>query len=299
MKLPTSGVVRGITSSNKELYVVTSRSPDIDVYDIDMLAHRRKIRVEGLVDGWDIVAHANVLHVSEYTAKLIHRIQLSNETSSHWFVNGIRLRMSINKKGNVVVSCWNSQKIIEYTPNGRCVREIQVNAIDRTIAGLQHAIQLDDDRFVICHASLTHHRVCIIDSNGRMVKSYGGREGSGIGQMNWPCNLSIDQDGYILVADSNNNRIIQLNASLEFIGEFIPESVGLKFPKRMHLHENMKRLLYSRVWSTKLHDVCFVDSVVSKKTINASTTVQPFKTGFVCESPANHCLIKSCYVVRC
>ena len=65
-KLPTSGDVRGITSWNDELYVVTSESPDIDVYDIDTLDHRRKIRVEGLVYGCDIVAHANVLYVSEF-----------------------------------------------------------------------------------------------------------------------------------------------------------------------------------------------------------------------------------------
>ena len=129
------------------LYVVTRESPDIDVYDIDTLAHRRKIRVKGLVNGYDIVAHANVLYVSEFLAKLIHRIQLSDETSSHWSVNSIWLKMSINKNGNVVVSCsLPNNKIIEYTPTGRCVREIQVDAIDRNIDGFQHAIQLDDDR---------------------------------------------------------------------------------------------------------------------------------------------------------
>ena len=244
MKLPTSGEVRGITSSNKELYVVTSGSPDIDVYDIDTLAHRRKIRVKGLVDGCDIVDHATTLYVSECVDKLIHQIQLPDETSSHWSVNSNSLRMSINKKGNVVVSCFFPNKIIEYTPTGSCVREIQMNKIDGTITGLYHAIQLDDDRFVICHRSASHHRVCIIDSNGRMIKSYGGGPGSGIGQMNHPCYLAIDRNGFILVAEEYNHRVIQLNASLEFIREFIPGSVGLKQPGRMHLHENMKRLLY-------------------------------------------------------
>ena len=241
VKLPTSGYVQGITSSNDELYVVTYQSPDIDVYDIDTLAHRRKIRVEGLVHGWDIVAHANVLYVSEYEVIRIYRIQLSTETSSHWYADGKYLKMSINRKGNIVVSCWSSNKIIEYTPTGSRVREILVNAIDGTIGGLQHAIQLDDDRFVICHAT-TQHRVCIIDSNGRMIRSYGGVRGSGIGQMDWPCYLAIDRNGFILVADCNNNRIIQLNASLEFIREFVPGSAGPNRPMRMHLHEDTRRL---------------------------------------------------------
>ena len=59
MKLPTSISVQGITSLNDELYVVTNKSPDIDVYDIDTLVHRRKIRVKGLGDGWDIVAQCS------------------------------------------------------------------------------------------------------------------------------------------------------------------------------------------------------------------------------------------------
>ena len=193
VKLPTSGYVQGITSSNEELYTVTFGSPDIDVYDIDTLAHRRKIRVEGLVYAWDIVAHAGVFYVSELDAQLIQRIQLSDETSSHWSVSGSWLTISINKKGHVVVSCWLPDKIIEYTPTGSCVREIQGDAIDGNIDGLRHAIQLDDDRFLICYATTKHHRVCIIDSNGRMMKSYGGGPGSGIGEMNGPYYLAIDR----------------------------------------------------------------------------------------------------------
>ena len=159
------------------LYIVVSESPDMDVYDVDTLARRPKLTVDELVNGWDIVAHANVLYISERTAKLIHRIQLSDDTNScaRWFVNSQRMRMSINKKGNVLVSCFDLYKIIEYTTIGTRVREITVNAIENTIKGLHHAIQLDDDRFLICHSSQTCHRryerVCIIDSRGRLVKS--------------------------------------------------------------------------------------------------------------------------------
>ena len=212
------------------------------MYDIETLGHRRKFTVRGLVDAYDIAAHANVLYVSEYNDKLIHRIQLSDETFSHWSVDSKYLTMSMNKKGNVIVSCYDLNKIIEYTPTGSCVREIHVDAIDKSIRGLYHAIQLDDDRFVICHSTPTHHRVCIIDSNGRVMKSYGGEKGSGIGRMYFPCYLAIDRNGFILVADHINNRIIQLDASLEFIREFIPGSVGLKNPRRMHLHEKRRRL---------------------------------------------------------
>ena len=152
-----------------------SDSPYLDVYYIDTLVRRPKLKVDGLVHGFDIVAHANVLYVSEREAKLIHRIQLSDDTSScaRWHVNSQRMKLSINKKGNVLVSCYDLDKIIEFTTIGTRVREITVNAIERTIKGLQHAIQLDYDLFLICHSSChgLYERVCIIDSKGRMVKS--------------------------------------------------------------------------------------------------------------------------------
>ena len=201
-----------------------------------------------MVRAFDIVAHANVVYVSEYKDKLIHRIQLSAGTSAHWSVNSEWLRMSINKEGNIVVSCWNHNKIIEYAPTGSCICEIQVSKIDGTISGLLHAIQLDDHRFLICHTTTTstHHRVCIIDSNGRMMNSYGGGAGSGIGQMNFPDYLAIDRNGFILVADHNNHRIIQLNASLEFIREFIPRSAGLKKTEENACTRENKTSVYCR-----------------------------------------------------
>ena len=247
VNLPTSGKVHGITSWNDELYVVTKGSHDIDVYDIDTLDHRRKIRIKRLVNAWDIVAHANVLYVSELQDKMIHRIQLSDGTFSHWSGNSVQMKLSINKKGNIVVSCFDPSKIIEYTPTGSCVREIQMDAINKTTVGLglKHAIQLDDDRFLICYTTTTtqyRHEVWIIDSAGYMMARYGGGEGSRLGQMDYPCHLTIDRNGFILVVDAHNNRIIQLNASLEFIREFIPGSVGLKEPVRIHQREDKKRL---------------------------------------------------------
>ena len=85
-----------------------------------------------------------------------------------------------------------------------------------------------------------------------MITSYGGEKGSGIGQIDSPHYLAINRNGSILVADYNNNRIIQLNASLEFVKELIPGSVGLKKPMRMHLHENKRRLYIAEFNETNI-----------------------------------------------
>ena len=226
----------------EKLYIVYKLCSDIHVYDENTFAHLRKIPVEGLNIPWDIAAHANVLYVSEFKHELIHRIQLSDGNVSNWSVESQGLRISVTKKGNVLVSCYLLNKIIEYTSMGTLVREIFVNAFDSTIVGLQHSIQMDDDRFIICHTEMNHQRVCIIDSAGRPLRSYGGPTGPGLGQLDGPFCLAIYRNAHILVADCNNNRIIQLNSSLEFIKEFIPKTVELAQPLRIHLLEVKGRL---------------------------------------------------------
>ena len=152
-------------------------------------------------------------------------------------MNGCYLTLSISKNGNVIASSWNSAKILEYTADGTFVRKIVVNRVDTNLVGLHHAIQLEGDKFLICHYGVTHHRVCIIDNKGNLIKCYGGRKGSGTGRLNRPCHLAIDWHGSILVADKDNDRIVQLNASLEYMDEF-----SFKRPRRLRLDKELGRL---------------------------------------------------------
>ena len=241
-----SDSVQGIASSTGELYIVTDHSPYVIVCDIDTLAHLRDIHVAGLIDGNHIVAHAGVLYVSDIAHRKIYRVQLSDETSSHWSVSSVFLGVSINKKGNIIVSCLAPDKIVEYSPVGTLIREIRLNGIGGTAGDLQHAIQLDDHQFLVCCSSWDWRctRIYIVGSDGRMLKSYGGGEDSGARQLIEidPCYLAIDHNGFILVADKLNQRVVQLNASLEFIGEFIPPPVGASECFVMHLDQERKRL---------------------------------------------------------
>ena len=230
---------QGIAIWNDQLYLPVSRSPDIRVYNVDTFEYQRTITVNGMKIPFDIVASENVLYVSEWEDKLIHRIQLPEESVSNWTVDGIELKLSIAKNGNVIVVSWhNPAKIIEYTPFGNLVRETVVNRFDANRIGLLHAIQMEGDKFLVCHAAATHHRVCMINNTGRVIKRYGGNKGTGIGQLNIPCHLAIDRNGFIFVADLNNKRIVQLNPSLEYISE----TIGIQKPYRILLDEERGRL---------------------------------------------------------
>ena len=223
---------------NDELYLLPSpESPASHVYNANTFAYRRTIPVYGMKIPFDIVVREDVLYVSETYDKLIHRIQLPEESVSNWTVDGQGLKFSIAKNGNIIVSSWDPNKIFEYTSFGNLVREFVVNRFDANLLGLRQAIQIDGDKFIVCHAS-THHRVCLIDNTGRVIKCYGRNKGSGIGHLNVPHHLAIDRNGFILVADHANNRVVQLNSSLEYISQ----TVGIQKPWRILLNEERRRL---------------------------------------------------------
>ena len=193
-------------------------------------------------DPCDIVAGENVLYVSECEDKLIHRIQLPEETVSNWSVDGTKLKLSITKNRNVIAAGSDPAKIYEYTSGGVFVRQIGVEGmmkIHPNLIGLQHAIQLEGDKFLVCHSTTSLSRVCIIDNTGAVIKCYAGNEGPGTGQLlDWPCHLAIGWNGSILVADRKNNRIVEFNASLKYMNEF----VGFKRPIKLLLNHELKRL---------------------------------------------------------
>ena len=225
---------------NDKLYLPVPESPDIRVYNPEPFAYQRKITVTGMKGPYDVVASENVLFVSEYEDKFIHRVQFPEESVSNWTtVDGtIWMMLSIAKNGNVIVANLDHAKIFEYTSVGMFVREIAVTRFDAVLTGLLHAVQCVGDKFLVCHTASTLHRVCMIDSTGRVIKCYGGKRGTGIGQLSWPYHLAIDRNGFILVADLDNDRIVQLDSSLEYISE----TVGIQKPCRILLNEEGGRM---------------------------------------------------------
>ena len=90
--------------------------------------------------------------------------------------------MSTMKSGNILATCYDSNKLVEYTTTCQLVREIP---LQHGITNPTHAVQLDYDRFLVCHEG-SLHRVCLIDNKGQQIKSYGEACGSEPGQLTRP-----------------------------------------------------------------------------------------------------------------
>jgi len=150
----------------------------------------------------------------------------------------------LTSTGNVLVTLRDTIQIKEYTPNGRLIRAI---SLDSSIESRYHSFQLSSDRFVVSHAG-SLHRVCIVDTIGRIIQCYGGASGSGVGQLNQPRDIAVERYGNVLVADEYNNRVVLLSPSLTHLGYIQIPGHQLSYPHALHIDELTHRL-YIGEWT--------------------------------------------------
>ena len=89
-----------------------------------------------------------------------------------------------------------------------------------------------------------HHRVCLLDAKGAVVRSYGGTPGSDRTNLKGPAGLAVDKHGNVLVAVESNNRLLVLDRSLTSAREMsVSVDGGLKGPYSL-CYDNSRGRLY-------------------------------------------------------
>jgi len=228
-----------MTSVDDELFMLLRQdSNQVAVYSINdyqLLRHLHlpELKPHNYNDMTSCVRH-KCLYVSEFNDKCIHRYDLARRITSKWTVGAPPRGLSVTPGGNLLVTCHCSDKMLELSAdNGQCVREITLQS---DIENLWHGVQLTTGQYVVCH----RHRVCIVDDDGRVTRSYGGQYGSDVGQLNLPRHVAVDEDSqFIYVADLCNDRVVLLSPTLEFV-RYVSEELSL--PHRLHLNHTTRRL---------------------------------------------------------
>jgi len=239
--LPVGEPVWGVTSLDNRLYVLRGNksSEQIEVYDIDSYRLLRALSVPGLGAKTDIVAcgHNRCAYISDYTHQSVHRIALSDATVACWPVNDPPIRLSLTYRHGVLVSCGKVRRIKEFTTYGQLLHVLTLPW------GMLpwHAIQLSSGQFLVCvgHPSDQLHRVCLIGSDGSVVKSFGGPPGSGSQQMSGPAHMAVDRNDFAFVVDQNNCRVLLLSPVLAHVRDVLSLSWR---PQRVHLDSDRGRL---------------------------------------------------------
>ena len=245
--IPVDEHVLGVTSVGDELLMLLRRDDNqVAVYSVNDYRRLRRVHLPGLkghdaADLTSCVRH-KCLYACDWNNKCIHRCDLISSTVSKWSVPDRPCGLSVTPGCcNLLVTCQEPSKLVEMcADSGQLVREITLQS---DIKSLHHAVQLTTGEHVVCHGSAWKkglHRVCLVDVEGRVTRSYGGPRGSGVGHLNAPRHLAVDEDSqFIFVADQYNDRVVLLSLTLKFVRDL---SDGLSRPCRLYLHETTRRL---------------------------------------------------------
>jgi len=236
--------VWGIATLENLVYVMRNKeSEQIAVYDADRYRLQRKITVRHLNAGNDMAAcpYYRCLYISGNDDQWLHKVAAVDDCVTNWRVNDVPKFISVTDTHSVLVTCGEARKIKEFSTDGKLLRQIQ---LPEDIVSPLHTIQLSSGEFIVCHGDLPDpvHRVCLIDSNGHVVKSYGGPKGSGTQQMTSPAHLAVDRNGFVFVADDNNHRVLLLSPALTFVREVLSREQLKWLPLRLWLDSDRRRL---------------------------------------------------------
>ena len=245
--------INGVTILDNELFVISNESSEIEVYNSTQLYFSRRFHLRDLVGPVDVVSCAKnkCLYIMDAKvsgqSKEILRLSPKGKLLQQWSTECDGWgRLSVTAEKNVLLTVYQKNKLNEYSPQGELVREIKLDP--RSCTGIRHpwhAIKLASGNYLVSHGfeSYDQHRVCIVDVEGNVTKSFGRSSGMTSNRMYAPVYLAIDKNGFVMVADRCNDRVLLLDASLKYVKELITVQNGLRQPRRILLDDVNGRLI--------------------------------------------------------
>ena len=248
--LPEGEPIWGVTSLDNLLYVLSGvkTSEQIEVYDMDSYRLQRCLTVPRLGAKADmtVCVYNSCAYISDSSNNCIHRVGLPHGVDvTNWPVNDKLARLSVTDTHSVLVTCYEKKnevrKIKEFSTDGSLLREIE---LPHDVTSPCHTVQLSNGQFIVSHGSPDDpvHRVCLIGSDGHVVKSYGGPRGSGSQQMDAPCHFAVDMNGFVFVVDLHNYRVLLLSPELTYVRDVVSRDQLKSKPLRLCLDVNKRRL---------------------------------------------------------
>lgn len=219
-------VVGGVTSLGDRIYVVCDKSDVIAVFTSQQHFSRlADIVVNGLRCPFDIAASVNVgcLYVPDPLSLAVWRVSVDNGAVVKWLTGLQPWSVSVTSEDKVVLLVVVDVQGSVAERNVTWLGEVHVYSRDAVI---ETFIKLSPDircplsvvmttrkTFIVSYGVPWQpvNRVCEMDMTGRELKAFGGSSGPGVGQLDVPLCVSVDDEERIIVADSNNNRVLMLN----------------------------------------------------------------------------------------
>jgi len=252
--------VVGVTTLNNKIFVVYYALPFIVVYMSQQpYTRQQNISINGLKNPLDIAAGSRCLYVSDDGSAAIWRVKAADGKVDQWLSGVDAVSVSVTSEEKLVLLVMVDIQGSWKERNATCRGEIQIyslGAVKETVIKLSPditaplcVVMTTRKTFIVSYGFPWHemNRVCEVDMTGRMLKAFGSRPGDGVGQLNEPYSVSLDDDERIIVADTNNQRVLLLNKQLmlqRILVTWHPHSRGdAGEPLRLHYDSHSGRLL--------------------------------------------------------
>lgn len=254
--LKLRGNANGITVLSDEIFVTRSNSADVTVYSINNFKVLRKVSTQetkanvffrkrkqlsaakGLQDITSSVK-TNTVYVCSWDDCIIRAFRSdAKEIHLNWEANGEPTSLSVTNSGNILINCANEGIILEYTHKAELIHEISFNCDGE---GPRHSVQLENDRFVVCHGRRNTARmnegVSVIDRYGNIV--------SNIKPLGFVASyhLAIDSKKRVLVSAHGQKTITIWNPTSDKQRVLMSIDQSGQVPSKIHLVEATGQLL--------------------------------------------------------
>jgi len=257
-------VVMGVATLNDKIFVLYHELPFIVVYMSQQPYTRLpNISINGLKFPWYIAAGSSCLYVSDTVSVAIWRVKAADNKVDQWLSGVGALSVSVTSEEKLVLLVGVDAQGRMEERNWTHYCEIHVyssGAVKETVIKLSRditcpfcAVMTTKKTFIVCYGFEWNemNRVCEVDMTGHMLKAFGSAPGEGVGQLNSPFHLSLDDEERIIVADCLNNRVLLLNKQLMLGLQRVlvtwndPQSLtdDAEGPSRLHYDRHSGRLL--------------------------------------------------------
>jgi len=255
-------VAVGVTTLNDKIFVLYLKLPFI-VVCMSQQPYTRlpNISINGLKSPWDIAAGSSCLYVSDTDSAAIWRVKAADNKVDQWLSGVKALSVSVTSEEKLVLLVLVDSQDSEEERNLTHYCEIHVyssGAVKETVIKLSRditspwcAVMTTRKTFIVSYGYEWHemNRVCEVDMTGLMLKAFGSAPGEGVGQLNTPLLLSLDDEERIIVVDHCNHRVLLLNKQLMLQRVLVtwndPQSLtdDARRPSRLHYDRHSGRLL--------------------------------------------------------
>jgi len=257
----------GVTWLHNVVYIICEKLSTIRRFDTTTHAQLTDINIPDLKDPKDIAACKQTSQVYIADSECVWRMSSDGTAVERWLTTPIPSRqfsphtLSVTAS-RLLVTSYAPNELMQFDTNG--IEQRRVSLLEGKAP--YHAVESPAGKLVVVHSNVQQKewQVSEVDTNDQVLPRFSK-------SLNWPCHIAVDSQGNVFVADTNNSRILLLDAQLVVFRVIIDKFLlNIKNPRRLCYVKETGQLLVGldyRVAMFDLLQVCHMSQLTLSKGI--------------------------------